>query len=150
MCVVHNCAATGIFFVFAAYEWRITAQWKTSYFNTLHGHSHVIFALFYPVPVGQPQSRSTPLQRSLTSPSESATLLKNGKSLKHQVNSNGAKNGAALLRAVSSTSSSSSSHHKSPKKLHSNPSINSHSSKRSKGSSKSNSSQIPTENQDGG
>ncbi|KAB5536945.1 hypothetical protein PHYPO_G00113150 [Pangasianodon hypophthalmus] len=96
----------------------------------------------------QPQARSTPLQKSLTSPSESAALLKNGKSLKHQVHSNGVKNGAALLRAASSTSSSSSAHHKSPKKLQSNPSINSQSSKKSKGSSKSNSSQIPTEAQD--
>ncbi|MCJ8744340.1 hypothetical protein PDJAM_G00117410 [Pangasius djambal] len=93
----------------------------------------------------QPQARSTPLQKSLSSPSESAALLKNGKSLKH---SNGVKNGAALLRAASSTSSSSSAHHKSPKKLQSNPSITSQSSKKSKGSSKSNSSQIPTEAQD--
>ncbi|XP_053339534.1 myoD family inhibitor isoform X2 [Clarias gariepinus] len=94
----------------------------------------------------QPQARSTPLQKSLTSPSESAALLKNGKSMKHQVHSNGVKNGAALLRAASSTSSSSSAaHHKNPKKLQSNPSINS---QRSKGSSKSNSSQIPTEAQD--
>lgn len=108
----------------------------------------IITVLFYRLPLGQPQARSTPLQKSLTSPSESAALLKNGKSMKHQVHSNGVKNGAALLRAASSTSSSSSAaHHKNPKKLQSNPSINS---QRSKGSSKSNSSQIPTEAQDGG
>ncbi|TST85799.1 MyoD family inhibitor [Bagarius yarrelli] len=96
----------------------------------------------------QPQARSTPLHKSLTSPPETAALLKNGKSLKQQVHSNGVKNGAALLQAVASTSSTSSAHHKKPKKLQSNPSINSQSSKRSKGSSKSNSSQIPTEAQD--
>lgn len=110
----------------------------------------IIFVLFHHLPLGQPQARSTPLQKSLTSPSESAALLKNGKSLKHQVHSNGVKNGAAFLRASSSASSSSSAHHKHPKKLQSNPSLNSQSSKRSKGSSKSNSSQIPTEAQDGG
>ncbi|KAF7693335.1 myoD family inhibitor [Silurus meridionalis] len=92
----------------------------------------------------QPQARSTPLHKLLTSPSESPK----NKSQKHRMHSNGVKNGAALLRAASSTSSSSSAQHKSPKKLQSNPSINSQSSKRSKGSSKSNSSQIPTEAQD--
>lgn len=110
----------------------------------------IMFVLFNHSPVGQPQARSTPLQKSLSSPSESAALLRNGKPLKQQEHRNGVKNGAALLRAASSTSSSSSAHHKNPKKLQSNPSINSQSSKRSKGSSKSNSSQIPTEAQDGG
>ncbi|XP_062842941.1 myoD family inhibitor [Trichomycterus rosablanca] len=97
----------------------------------------------------QPQARSTPLHKSLTGMSETGVLLKNGnKSIKHHVHGGGVKNGAPLLRAGSSTSSSSSLHHKQPKKLHSNPSINSQSSKRSKGSSKSNSSQIPTEAQE--
>lgn len=110
----------------------------------------IIVVLFYHSPLGQPQARSTPLHKSVTSTSQSAALQKNGKSLKHQAHSNGVKNGAALLRAGSSTSSSSSAHQKNPKKLQSNPSINSQSSKRSKGSSKSNGSQIPTEAQDGG
>ncbi|KAG9260517.1 myoD family inhibitor [Astyanax mexicanus] len=97
----------------------------------------------------QPQARSTPLPSSLSSSSEAAALLRNGsKPITHQAHSNGVKNGAPLLRAVSSSSSTSTAPHKNTKKLQSNPSINSQSSKRSKGSSKSNSSQIPTEAQD--
>ncbi|XP_030634185.1 myoD family inhibitor [Chanos chanos] len=94
----------------------------------------------------QPQARSTPLHPATTTASEQAGLLKNGTKSHTHLN-NGLRNGGTLPRAASSSSSSSSSH-KNPKKLQSNPSINSQSSKRSKGSSKSNSSQIPTEAQD--
>ncbi|XP_051769435.1 myoD family inhibitor isoform X1 [Ctenopharyngodon idella] len=91
----------------------------------------------------QPQARSTPIHPTLASSTESAALLRRDS----KPHSNGVRNGT-FSRAVSSSSSSSSSAHKNPKKLQSNPSINSQSSKRSKGSSKSNSSQIPTEAQD--
>ncbi|XP_051528703.1 myoD family inhibitor-like isoform X2 [Myxocyprinus asiaticus] len=80
----------------------------------------------------QPQAQSTPIH---------PTLVRSDS----KPHSNGVRNGT-FSRATSSSSSSSA--HKNPKKLQSNPSINSQSSKRSKGSSKSNSSQIPTEAQD--
>ncbi|XP_003199532.3 myoD family inhibitor isoform X1 [Danio rerio] len=88
----------------------------------------------------QPQARSTPINPTLTSSTESATLLRRDS----KPHSNGVRNGT-FSRAASSSSSSSSTAHKNPKKLQSNPSINS---QRSKGSSKSNSSKIPTEAQD--
>ncbi|XP_051532153.1 myoD family inhibitor isoform X1 [Myxocyprinus asiaticus] len=91
----------------------------------------------------QPQARSTPIHPTLASSAESATLLRSDS----KSHSNRVRNGT-FSRATSSSSSSSSSAHKNPKKLLSNPSINSQSSKRSKGSSKSNSSQIPTEARD--
>ncbi|KAL1265697.1 hypothetical protein QQF64_003724, partial [Cirrhinus molitorella] len=86
----------------------------------------------------QPQARSTPIHPTLMNSADSAALLRRDS----KPHSNGVRNGT-FSRAASSTSSSSSTAHK--KKLQSNPSINS---QRSKGSSKSNSSQIPTEAQD--
>ncbi|TRY55435.1 hypothetical protein DNTS_003806 [Danionella cerebrum] len=88
----------------------------------------------------QPLARSTPIHPSLTSSAESAALLRRDS----KPHSNGVRNGT-FSRATSSSSSSSSTAQRSTKKLQSNPSINS---QRSKGSSKSNSSKIPTEAQD--
>lgn len=140
-----------LFYTSAGYKRRVITALKTSYFTQLRPQScSSLFYLSSPVLLGQPQARSTPLLASLSGSSEAAALLRSGsKPVTQQAHSNGIKNGAPLLRAASSTSSSSSPPHKNPKKLQSNPSLNSQSSKRSKGSSKSNSSQIPTEAQDG-
>ncbi|XP_028854345.1 myoD family inhibitor isoform X2 [Denticeps clupeoides] len=96
----------------------------------------------------QPRAWSTPLHPASDGPPESAGLLRNGaKPHAHQLPSNGVKNADSLSRAASSASSPSPAR-KGPKKLQSNPSINSQASKRSKGSSRSNSSQIPAGAQD--
>lgn len=113
---------------------RIITQQQKSWYKT--AHRFVFLSLS-----DQPQARSTPIHPSLASSTESAALLRRDS----KPHSNGVRNGT-YSRATSSSSSSSSSAHKNPKKLQSNPSINS---QRSKGSSKSNSSQIPTEAQDG-
>ncbi|CAB1314927.1 unnamed protein product [Coregonus sp. 'balchen'] len=124
---------------------------------------------------GQPQARSTPIHPTQPCLTQPTSQLRNG--AKHHIHTphthgphcthtphthhphthashpNGVRNGGShdqpapgsLPRAASSSSSSSSSGMKNPKKLQSNPSITS---QRSKSSSKSNSSQIPTEAQD--
>ncbi|KAM8867713.1 uncharacterized protein mdfi [Synchiropus picturatus] len=113
----------------------------------------------------QPVARSTPIHPTQPCRTQPSGQLRNG--IKHQTHcphhtpqANGERNGAphghpklgSLPRGGSSTSSSSSAGNRHTKKLQSNPSITSQSSKRSKGSSKSssksNSSQIPTDAQD--
>lgn len=124
----------------------------------------------------QPSARSTPIHYTQPCRSQPGSLLRNGvKSHEHThptqthcphhmhtthlpgLQSNPVRNGGShrhpklgsLPRGGSSTSSSSSAGPKHTKKLRSNPSITSQGSKRSKSSSKSNSSQIPTDAQDG-
>ncbi|KAM9813363.1 uncharacterized protein mdfi [Neosynchiropus ocellatus] len=109
----------------------------------------------------QPAARSTPIHPTQPCRTQPSSQLRNG--IKHQTHcphhtpqANGERNGGShghpklgsLPRGGSSTSSSSSAGNRHAKKLQSNPSITSQSSKRSKGSSKSNSSQIPTDAQD--
>ncbi|XP_054641768.1 myoD family inhibitor domain-containing protein [Dunckerocampus dactyliophorus] len=128
----------------------------------------------------QPTARSTPIHPTQPCRTQPSSQLRNGTKHHahthsphcphptphtHALQSGGDKNGGphehpklgSLPRGGSSTSSSSSAGPKHGKKLQSNPSITSQSSKRSKGSSKSssksnssksNSSQIPTEAQD--
>uniref|UniRef100_A0A3P9L039 MyoD family inhibitor domain-containing protein n=1 Tax=Oryzias latipes TaxID=8090 RepID=A0A3P9L039_ORYLA len=118
-----------------------------------------------------PAARSTPIHPTQPCRSQPNSQLRNGaKSLEHvhcphthclnhtphAFKSNPVRNGGShrhpklgsLPRGGSSTSSSSSAGPKYSRKLQSNPSITSQSSKRSKSSSKSNGSQIPTEAQD--
>ncbi|XP_061147479.1 myoD family inhibitor domain-containing protein [Syngnathus typhle] len=126
----------------------------------------------------QPAARSTPIHPTQPCRTQPGSQLRNGTKPHvhthspqcahptphtHSLQSGGDRNGCphpklgSLPRGGSSTSSSSSAGPRNSKKLQSNPSITSQSSKRSKGSSKSssksnssksNSSQIPTEAQD--
>ncbi|XP_061778594.1 myoD family inhibitor [Nerophis ophidion] len=121
----------------------------------------------------QPAARSTPIHPTQPCRTQPSSQLRNGTKHHahsphcphpaphpHALQSGGDRNGGphahpklgSLPRGGSSTSSSSSAGPRHGRKLQSNPSITSQSSKRSKGSSKSssksNSSQIPTEAQD--
>ncbi|KAI1890529.1 hypothetical protein AGOR_G00154630 [Albula goreensis] len=94
----------------------------------------------------QPQARSTPLIPATDSPSDATSLLRNGVRT-HPPQQNGVRNGSTRDRPPPGTLPRSSSQ-KNPRKLQSNPSITSQTSKKSKSSSKSAGSQIPTEAQD--
>ncbi|XP_066559359.1 myoD family inhibitor [Amia ocellicauda] len=96
----------------------------------------------------QPRARSPACDPTLEGQgTETASLLHNGVQPKPPRQQNGVKNGSTNGRPAAGSLSQAASQ-KAHRKLRSNPSINSHSSKRSKGSSKSAGSQIPIEAQD--
>ncbi|XP_036388258.1 myoD family inhibitor [Megalops cyprinoides] len=114
--------------------------------NNNNSLSQLDFSTQSPSITCQPQARSTPLIPAADSSSDTAGLLRNGVR-PHPPEQNGVKNGAPRDRAPAAPLPRSASQ-RSPRKLQSNPSITSQSSKKSKSSSKSAGSQIPTEAQD--
>ncbi|KAJ8260411.1 hypothetical protein GJAV_G00181800 [Gymnothorax javanicus] len=102
-----------------------------------------------PSVTAQPQARLTPLiPATPDGPSDSTSLLRNGVG-SAPPQQNGVRNGKPRAPlATGSTPLPRSGSQKNPRKLQSNPSITSHTSKKSKSSSKSGGSQIPTEARD--